>query len=161
MQGQCCCREAAAGNDLSSGLKQSLMYMVDMRRCEVDGTRPIPAEYVGNAVGANLVMPIASTPTSSTPRPDRLMSLLAAAACAIHSATKMMRADPAFIRNSTSLVESCLTDEFWDAAMKEPGFSPFRDCAVYMSSWRGGTMDKTDFGHGTPWVILGKHPPLA
>lgn len=153
---ECCCREAATGNDLSSGLKQSLAYMVDMRRCKVDGIQPIPAEYVGNAVGVNLVMPIVTTPTSSTLQLDHLMSLLAAAACAIHSATKTMRADSAFIRNSTSLVESCLTDEFWYAAMIESGFSPFRDCAAFMSSWRGGTMDKMDFGHGTPWVILGK-----
>lgn len=152
------CREAAEGNDLSSGLKKSFLYAVDMRRCEVDGKRPIPAEYLGNAVGANVVMPPATAPTSSTPQLDELTSLLAAAACAVHTATKTLRADPAFIRNAMSLTEAAMTDEFWEAALNEPGFSPFRDCAVFLSAWRGGTMDRTDFGHGTPWMILGKNP---
>lgn len=123
----------------------------------MNGTHPIPADYLGNAVGVNFVMPIATAPTSAAPQLDHLMSLLAAAACGVNSATKTMRADSSFISNSTSLVEAGLTDDFWDGALNEPGFSPFRDCAIFMSSWRGGTMDKTDFGHGTPWVILGKH----
>ncbi|KAK9834629.1 hypothetical protein WJX74_006118 [Apatococcus lobatus] len=154
-------REAAEGNDLSSGLKKCFLYAVDMRRCEVDGKRPIPAEYLGNAVGANVVMPPVSTPTSSTPQLDDLTSLLAAAACAVNSGTKTLRADPAFIRNSMALTESAMSEEFWDSVLSDPGFSPFRDCAAFLSSWRGGTMDKTDFGHGTPWVIVGKLVPIG
>lgn len=157
------CREAAEGNDLSKGLKRCLCYAVDLRRASAvtaEAALKVPTDFWGNAVAAQIVMPPpAPTAKGFLPQAGHVRSILAAAACAIHAGTKSIRADPNFISSALGVLASMEDSQFWKTLLAAPGLVPFRDCAAMSSSWRGGTMEKADFGQGKPWIIAGVFEP--
>ncbi|KAK9839049.1 hypothetical protein WJX74_008467 [Apatococcus lobatus] len=156
-------REVAEGNDLSSGLKRPFGYAVDLRRLGGAAGSPIHKDFWGNSVSATAVMQPTIPATSSPPSTEHIKNVLAAAACAIHIATQTIKADPNFIPSVLALNQAATDINFWKEIMDTPDhpFSAFRDAAALTSSWRSGTMDRTDFGQGTPWLLIGKVAPIT
>ena len=150
-----CCREVADGNDLSGGLRRCFLYNVDMRRYNAAGGLQIPLDNWGNATGVNFVPAPPAPPISSPDRPTHLRMLLAHASCAIHASVQAMRADGSFNAMGMLLSREMGTVQVLKKALEGPGFMPFRDCAVIITSWRGGSLDRIDFGQGTPYLMAG------
>ncbi|KAK9838702.1 hypothetical protein WJX74_001670 [Apatococcus lobatus] len=161
-------REAAEGNDLSHGLKRCMTYAVDLRRASAvtaDAAHKVPTDFWGNAVYAQIVMPPPAPTTigsnGSHSQAELVRSVLAAAVCAVHAGTQGLRADPNFISKSLGSHSDMEDSNYWKDLLVAPGLVPFRDCAGMSSSWRGGTIDKVDFGQGKPWLVAGKIVPLS
>ncbi|KAK9819445.1 hypothetical protein WJX74_006342 [Apatococcus lobatus] len=87
-------------------------------------------------------------------------NVLAAAACAIHQATKALKDDPAAVSKVLAYHLSVVTPTFFKDTLAAPGFNPVRDCVAILSSWRNTSIDRVDFGHGLPAVVAGKIVPL-
>ena len=153
------CREAAEGNDLSQGLRRCMCYAVDLRRASAaaaEAVHKVPLDFWGNAVAAQVVMPPpAPTTNGSHSQAEHVRSVLTAAVCAVHTATQSLRADPKFVSNGLAMHASMEDSRFWRNLLEAPGLVPFRDCAAMSSSWRGGTLDRADFGQGKPRIVAG------
>lgn len=153
------CREAAAGNDLSSGLKQCFAFLADLRRFS-KAQPSVPATHWGNAFGIQFVMPLSLAPPHETPAPGRVdfQEILALAACAINTTLKDAREDPAAVANVLNFFGSTMHKGFFKEELDAPGFSPTRDMICGVSSWRNQSVEKVDFGQGRPWAVAGKLP---
>ena len=150
-----CFREVADGNDLTGGIRRCFLYTVDMRRCNAAGGLQIPLDNWGNALGMNLAPAPPAPATSSPDRISHLRLLLAYAACAIHASIQAMHTDASFNANGMLRVKEMGTVQSFKKQLDGPGFMPFRDCAALITSWRGGSLDRTDFGQGTPYLMAG------
>ena len=85
---------------------------------------------------------------------------LTVAACAVRKGTDGFRADPAFLSKQLAGAVADATIESWQAALATKGFSPQRDCALFISSWRKLSVGQADFGAGRPQLVLGCERPL-
>ena len=152
-------REAAAGNDLTSGLKKCFGYLVDLRRLGSSEGNPIPRDHWGNCVTLQFAMPPAVTEAASASPSSLVQATFAAAACAIHQATQALKDDPAAVSKALAFHLSLVTPSFFKDGLAAPGFNPLRDCAAILSSWRNMSIDRVDFGQGLPVVVAGMYPP--
>ncbi len=195
----CICREFGNGNDLSEGLKQCWIYLVDLRR--YGSTKAsIPRDFWGNAQQAHIAMPPPFVPAGSAaaaPASDRstrhaaekgtasplasngptksfaasgsacsdssaqILSVFASAACAIHTAVQGLRDDPMTVSKGLAALLNFADEGMWKRIASAPGFSPFRDCAGVLSSFRNMDMERADFGQGRPQVIGARLMPLT
>ena len=155
------CREAGEGNDLSTGLKRPLSYAVDLRRLPSLEGYEIPEGFWGNAVTANFVQACELPANHSTSQPGHLLEVLASAACAIRIGTNTVQGDPGFRKTGMSLVRDMAEQQYWKELSEQSGPHPFKDAAALYTGWRSGSVDRADFGHGTPWVVGGVHSPIS
>ena len=138
-----------------------MCYVADLRRASLataDAALKVPADMFGNVVGIQTAMPPAVPLAGTSPQAEHVRSILSAAACTVHAATQSLQADPNFVRASLGLVVAIEDSNFWKGLLAAPGLVPFRDCAVMISSWKGGSIEKADFGKGKPWVVAGMEP---
>ena len=137
-----------------------MCYAVDLRRANGEEARAagfeVPQDFWGNAVTLQVVMPPPAPGASALTQSERARDILAAAACAVHAGTQGLRSDPAFMSHALGLHSAMMDMGFWKQLLADPGFNTFRDCAAMASSWRGGTMDRADFGQGKPWLVAGE-----
>lgn len=149
------CREAAAGNDLSTGLNDCFCFLADLRRFS-KAQPSVPTTHWGNAFGIQFVMPLSFAPPHQIP--GNIQEILAVAACAISSTLKDAREDPAAVANVLNFFGSTMHKGFFKEELDVPGFSPTRDMICGVSSWRNQSIEKVDFGQGRPWAVAGKLP---
>ena len=155
-----CCREAADGNDPSSGLKRPILFVADLRR-HTAGALRTPERHWGNLVTTQVVQPPAASEPPPSDMTGCLHETLAAAACAVRSGVRSFYSDPEGLQKAWTGVLQMEDVVYWRNARTTPGFSPSRDSACCMSSWRGTSGESADFGQGLPAISVGRLFPLT
>ncbi|KAK9844238.1 hypothetical protein WJX84_005198 [Apatococcus fuscideae] len=148
-------REAADGNDPSSGLKRPILFVADLRR-HTAGALRTPERHWGNLVTTQVVQPPAASEPPPSDMTGCLHETLAAAACAVRSGVRSFYSDPEGLQKAWTGVLQMEDVVYWRNARTTPGFSPSRDSACCMSSWRGTSGESADFGQGLPAISVGR-----
>lgn len=146
-------------------------YVVNLRRLSslaaVDATQAIPLDHFGNALTIQVTMPPPFPELAASDGDQQsadgiqrtaahVQNILAAAACAVHKATQALRSDPMAAATAQAGLLGCMEMGYYKAVQQMQGFNPMRDCATLLTSWRRTSIEKADFGEGTPWVVAGK-----
>lgn len=87
------------------------------------------------------------------------LSILSAAAGAVRSALRALRADPNGLQTHAAAVTQYLQHQPVQDLLASTDFVPVRGCALIVSSWRHAPTDNVDFGGGKAKSVLGGTMP--
>ena len=92
---------------------------------------------------------------------EHCLSTLAAAACTVRKALEELRSDPDCVQKQLAGYTQLVQPEQIQSMLASPDFVPFRDAALWVSSWRHTAVDTVDFGGGRPEFQLGCVMPAS